>query len=123
MPTKLVKHKVTNGTVGYVFLAPKGLYSGNVGTECGVTEVTGGEADDLLPVVPVKQLLQSKIAKRLTAKVLKGTKTYRCKLVVATTKLASAETGLLNKTIATEGAVMNGGTIEDAYQPLNATAY
>lgn len=123
MATKLTKHKVTNGTVGYVFMAPKGLYTGAVGTECGVTEVVSGEADDLLPVVPVARLLQSKVAKRLTAKVLKGTKVYRCKLVVATTKLASAETGLLNKTIGTEGAVMNGGTIEDAYQPLNATSY
>lgn len=56
-------------------------------------------------------------------KVLKGTKTYRCKVVVASSKLVSAETGLLSKTIGTEGAVMNGGNIVDAYQPLNATVY
>lgn len=122
MGTKLVKHKVTNGTASYVFLAPKGLYTGGVGTECGVDEVTT-DADQLLPVIPIAKLLQSKAAKRLTVKVLKGTKYYRSKLVVATSKLATAETGLIGKTISTEGAVMNGGTIEDAYQGLNATAY
>lgn len=122
MGTKLVKHKVTNGTVSYAFMAPKGLYSGSVGTECGVDEITT-DADQLLPVVPVARLMQSKVAKRLAAKVLKGTIVYRCKLVVATSKLATAETGLIGKTISTEGAVMNGGTIKDAYQPLNATAY
>lgn len=123
MAAKLVKHKIVVGTASYIFMAPKGLYSGGVGTECGVAEVGPGEPEDLMPVIPVGKLLQSKIAKRLMAKVLKGTKVYRCKLVVATSKMATVETGLLNKVINTEGVIMNGGTIEDAYQPLNATAY
>lgn len=122
MAAKLVKHKITNGTTSYVFMAPKGLYAGAFGTECGVTEVTD-EVDDLLPVVPVAKLLQSKVAKRLTLKVRKGTKIYRCKVIVASGKLVAAEAGLLTKTIGTEGVVMNGGDVIDAYQPLNATAY
>lgn len=121
MATKLTKYVLTSGSAKFVFLASKGLYTGAVATECGVTEPTAEDA--VLPTIPVARLVQSKAAKRLTVSVLKGTKTYRVKLIVATAKLATAETGLIGKTISTEGAVMNGGTIKDAYQSLKASAY
>lgn len=122
MPTRLAKHKIVISNVPYVFMAPKGLYTGDVGTECGVALVTEA-ADEALPVIPVPKLLQSKVGKRLTLKVKKGTVIYRLKIVVASNKVATAETALVTKTILTEGAVSNGGTIADAYQPLKASSY
>jgi hypothetical protein len=118
MPTKQVKCKVTVAsgtgagatTKDYFFLAPKGMYTGDIAGAVGIAEASATEQDE--PIVTVKELLRSCRALRLnaSAKTAAG-KVYSVTMLCAPAKFAGIRDALKGKHLTTEGAASNGSTI------------
>lgn len=122
MAAKLVKCKLTAGVSEfYYFLGPKGLYSGTIATECGVEEASDEEQDK--PNTSVSEILGSGVGRRLSVRSINGTNKYTTKIIVAKAKAATAEDGLIDKTIGTDGAKVAGSKIVSVVNPRRATFY
>lgn len=122
MPAKLVKCKLTAGASEfYYFLGPKGLYAGAIATEVGIVEAPADEQDK--PNTSVKELLGSGVARRVSVRSTSGTNKFTTKMIVAKAKAATAEDGLIGKTISTDGAKVSGSQIVSVVSPRRATFY
>lgn len=121
---KLVKHKVTlsgNPVRAYFFLAPKGTYTGAVGTECGIAEAEAADFDQ--PNVAVKELLRCNTVTRLKVRAVKNNKVYQLSLLCSASKEITVKDGLKGKTVGTDGTVSEGATIQQVVTPRKAVSY
>jgi hypothetical protein len=125
MAAKLIKCKLVSGTAPnqetYYFLGPKGLYTGTIATETGISEADDNEQDK--PNTSVSQILGSGVGRRISVRSTSGTNKYTTKMIVAKSKAATAEDGLIGKAIGTDGAKVSGSTIVSVVNPRRATFY
>jgi hypothetical protein len=122
MAAKLVKCKLTAGASEfYYFLAPKGLYTGGIATETGISEA--GEDEQDKPNTSVSEILGSGVGRRISVRSTSGTNKFTTKMIVAKAKAATAEDGLIEKIIATDGAKVAGSKIVSVVNPRRATFY
>ncbi|MBC1236186.1 hypothetical protein [Nostoc sp. 2RC] len=125
MVAKLIKCKLVSGTAPnqetYFFLGPKGLYIGGIATETGISEADENEQDK--PNTTVKELLGSGVARRISVRSTQGTSKYTTKMLVAKSKAPTAEDGLIDKIISTDGTKVSGSKIVSVVNPRRATFY
>ncbi|MDJ0797889.1 MAG: hypothetical protein QNJ51_13915 [Calothrix sp. MO_167.B12] len=101
----LIKVAVATGSNVYTIRQPRGIYTGQIATECGITETIAAEQKDE-PVIPVNEMIRVNKVNRLRAVYLvSGRRRYQ-DILVAEEKLDTARKNLIGKTI-------NGRTIID----------
>ncbi|MBD2210194.1 hypothetical protein H6G27_09920 [Nostoc linckia FACHB-104] len=130
MAIKLTKVRatVTAGGVGgqtktYMFLAPKGLYTGSIATETGCEQVIDGDADADEPVYTVGELIKARKISRITVRTLEGTTVRTMQMVCTLAQLASAHDDLKGKAVTVDGAKVSGSVIKEVVGKRSATFY
>jgi hypothetical protein len=97
MAPKFALHRITlSADEEYYFLSRPETYTGDIGTQTGITKATDTEQDR--PEVDVDKLVRNGKLFRVTVSYKAGTKYRTAKLLCAKTKLGTVLDGLKGKT-------------------------
>lgn len=135
MPIKLVKVQVsvasTSGGAGtanfYRFLAPRGLYKGDITTGTDIAELADDDANIDEPIYTVAELIKARKIVRITVRTVEGTGTSAItrtmQMFCGIKKIGSVDDNLKNKTVTVDGALVSGSKIKSVVGKRDATFY
>lgn len=111
----------------YRFLAPRGLYKGDIHTATDIAELAENDANIDEPVYTVAELIKARKIARITVRTIEGTgtaaKTRTMQMFSSIKKLSSVDDDLKDKTVTVDGALISGSKIKGVAGKRDATFY